>query len=716
MPEISVILPIYNAEPFLSQCLESIENQTFKDIEVLCVNDGSTDDSLETMRSFAERDNRFIVLDKPNGGYGHSLNYGLNRAKGRYISIIEPDDFIDPKMYEELFAFAEYSHHQADVIKGSYWEYFDARSDFGECLRKPNIIREMKQTPYIFSLKEDAEIFVHHPSIWSAIYRKEFLDINNIHFVEPKGAGWADNPFLVETLVKANKIIWVPKGYYYYRQTNPNASSFLKDFHIPFDRLREMRIILNDANVNDEIWGAFYRRELDYIRSTINEFGFKENDPEIYNLIYEVLSSIDEKILRSSRFIHPEDIIYFDHFLKEYDSSLLMNDVKEEHANVSKTYDISFIVPVVNQANLLPKLIDSISRNCSLDYEIILVDCGSTDRSLVTCRQIAKKGDNIKLLASPSDSLSEGLNKAIEHVSGKFFLILDSTRSINNENFNSIVNKALADNPDISIVDPEKRFITDLMCSTGRVQTSIKDGNVTITNIKPEDIAYCLFNLANIKDASVLFCSEFISANGLKLSSNDQSTNAITLACKALSVASTLHYSGTNCIEKAAEEPTIVPFLPDLHEDLVVDPPAILPGILDAFNEIKINDISLLKSKANLLVSAFMKDLTTRCFPETLYSYANAYLSTVQTACKNIEGKDFFDVEEYYDFQIISQKGLKAYLATQFLYKSNDVKYLQKSLDSVFSSSRFSIGSKIVEKGSKILSGRLQDAVKKHFQ
>lgn len=190
MPVISVILPIYNAEPFLSQCLQSIKDQTLKDIEVLCVNDGSTDNSLDTIKAFAKDDERFIVLDKPNGGYGHSLNYGLSYAQGTYISIIEPDDFIDQKMYEELYDFAASSNYQADIIKGSYWEYFDARSNFGECLRKPTIIREMKQVPYSFTLGEDAEVFAHHPSIWSALYRKDFLDFNSIRFVEPKGAGW----------------------------------------------------------------------------------------------------------------------------------------------------------------------------------------------------------------------------------------------------------------------------------------------------------------------------------------------------------------------------------------------------------------------------------------------------------------------------------------------------------------------------------------------
>ena len=111
-----------------------------------------------------------------------------------------------------------------------------------------------------------------------------------------------------------------------------------------------------------------------------------------------------------------------------------------------------------------------------------------------------------------------------------------------------------------------------------------------------------------------------------------------------------------------------------------------------------------------------MNDVTSRCFPETLHNYVAEYLPKIQDVCnKVLDGKKYFDVEEYYDFQIISKKGLKTYLATQFLYKSNDVKHFQNALDAVFSSVRYTVGSKLVDKGSKLLSGRLQNIVKRHL-
>ncbi|HJF64634.1 MAG TPA: glycosyltransferase, partial [Slackia equolifaciens] len=90
-PSLSVIIPIYNTERYLRECLESVLAQTLRGIEVVCVNDGSTDSSLSIMREYEDRDPRVRVVDKPNGGYGHSVNRGLSEARGEYVAVVEPD-------------------------------------------------------------------------------------------------------------------------------------------------------------------------------------------------------------------------------------------------------------------------------------------------------------------------------------------------------------------------------------------------------------------------------------------------------------------------------------------------------------------------------------------------------------------------------------------------------------------------------------------------
>ena len=99
-PLVSVLVPICNVERYLDQCLESARMQTLKDIEVICINDGSTDGSLDIINSYVNRDPRFKVIDKPNSGYGDSMNKGLEMASGKYVSILESDDFLDPEALE----------------------------------------------------------------------------------------------------------------------------------------------------------------------------------------------------------------------------------------------------------------------------------------------------------------------------------------------------------------------------------------------------------------------------------------------------------------------------------------------------------------------------------------------------------------------------------------------------------------------------------------
>ena len=115
MAKVSIVIPIYNVEKYLRQCLDSVVNQTLRDIEIICVNDGSKDSSLAIMKEYAERDERVKIIDKPNSGYGNSMNRGFDMACGEYIGIVESDDYADPEMFERLYATAK--ENELDVVK-----------------------------------------------------------------------------------------------------------------------------------------------------------------------------------------------------------------------------------------------------------------------------------------------------------------------------------------------------------------------------------------------------------------------------------------------------------------------------------------------------------------------------------------------------------------------------------------------------------------------
>ena len=128
MPKISVLIPIYNVEKYLRECLESLVNQTFQDIEFICINDGSTDSSLKILEEYAQKDSRIKIINKENSGYGASMNMGLDAASGEYIGIVESDDFVSSNMFEDLYNLAE--KNNADIVKSDYYTYLTSKNQY----------------------------------------------------------------------------------------------------------------------------------------------------------------------------------------------------------------------------------------------------------------------------------------------------------------------------------------------------------------------------------------------------------------------------------------------------------------------------------------------------------------------------------------------------------------------------------------------------------
>ncbi len=215
MPKVSVIVPIYNAQKYLNQCLDSIIGQTLKDIEIICINDGSTDNSLNILKEYAAKDDRIIVVNKPNTGYGHTMNVGLEHATGEYIGIVESDDFVDLEMFEQIYDIAK--KNSAEVVKSNYFEYKNKSNTF---------IENLKDCKYnnIFSPMEEQNVFFVSPSIWSGIYKRSLLINNNIKFNETPGASYQDTSFAFKVWASAKRVYLVNEAFLHYRKDNMDSS------------------------------------------------------------------------------------------------------------------------------------------------------------------------------------------------------------------------------------------------------------------------------------------------------------------------------------------------------------------------------------------------------------------------------------------------------------------------------------------------------------
>lgn len=225
MIKVSVVIPVYNAQKYLEQCLSSVVDQTLKEIEIICVNDGSTDGSPGIIRSFMEKDPRVRMIDKKNGGYGQSVNMGFDAARGEYLGIVEADDFAAPEMFEKLYGQAK--EHGVDVMKGAFFDYYTAprerivRRKIAERLLEGRVFRPSS----CFRTSLDAfDFFNVQPSVWSAVYRTEFIRGNGIRFLETPGASYQDTGFNFKVWSLAKRVMLTNEAFLYYRQDNTQSS------------------------------------------------------------------------------------------------------------------------------------------------------------------------------------------------------------------------------------------------------------------------------------------------------------------------------------------------------------------------------------------------------------------------------------------------------------------------------------------------------------
>ena len=221
MAKVSIIVPAYNVEPYLVECMESITRQTLEDIEIICINDGSTDGTLKILKRYAEKDSRIVLIDKENGGYGIGMNIGLSVATGEYIGIVEPDDFVPVNMFGDLYEIAK--ANDLDFVKADFYR-FERDSNGDMFLTYNHLDRKNQYYNKVFDPSHTPEAIRFIMNTWSGIYRKAFLDEYNIRHNETPGASFQDNGFWFQTFAFAKRGMIIDKPYYMNRRDNPNSS------------------------------------------------------------------------------------------------------------------------------------------------------------------------------------------------------------------------------------------------------------------------------------------------------------------------------------------------------------------------------------------------------------------------------------------------------------------------------------------------------------
>ncbi len=224
MPKVSIIMPCLNVVKFLKQCIDSVINQTLIDIEILIIDAGSTDGTLEILSEYQKKDSRIRLLHSAKKSYGYQVNQGISIAAGEYIGIVETDDFVQADMFDVLYAKA--LETKADYVKGISEAFCQGKNGVEWKYLIIPCKELMHQLEYCARPKDSPNLFLYDNFIWNGIYRKEF--IQNIKLSETPGAAFQDIGALFQIISKADKGVYIKHLVYHYRQDNLDASSYNK--------------------------------------------------------------------------------------------------------------------------------------------------------------------------------------------------------------------------------------------------------------------------------------------------------------------------------------------------------------------------------------------------------------------------------------------------------------------------------------------------------
>ncbi|MFI3211558.1 MAG: glycosyltransferase, partial [Peptostreptococcaceae bacterium] len=414
-PKITVILPIFNVSRYIFECLDCLINQTLEEIEIICVDDGSTDDSLEILKSYQKFDKRIIILTQENQSAGVARNTGLDIAKGEYISFIDPDDFLELSMLEKVYNKAK-ENNETDIVIFDYMI-------FNQFNKKINTaVLELPDYNGSFSYKDmiDTIFFKFQDQPWNKLYRLDFIKKNNLKFQNLYRCN--DVYFTNLALIVAKKIVVLDNKLIYYRVGTGNGSQDKINLH-PLSFYEAEIVLLNkfiEIGAYNDIKISFLNKVLIDTLDNINRI--KDNEVKLSTIKYVAKNlDVDFKITENPREFYIK--IFYDEFI-----TLKNKYAYVENCNNNTENDIpkiSIIIPIYNIGEYLDECLESVLSQTLKDIEIICIDDGSTDNSFSLLNKFKVNDKRIILLQQENQGAGIARNKGIKTARGEFIIFMD---------------------------------------------------------------------------------------------------------------------------------------------------------------------------------------------------------------------------------------------------------------------------------------------------
>lgn len=462
MVKVSAIIPVYNAEKYIEQCIGSLLQQTLGEIEIICVDDGSSDNSVEIINDFCKKDSRISLVRQKNSYAGVARNTGLKYAKGKYVVFLDADDFFAPDMLLSMYEKAESDHAQICICSaknfnektGEYtWPAHYLNTDFLPA-----------ETP--FSAAEISRRIFNavSPAPWTKLFRKDYIVDNGFQFQPLKKTN--DLFFVYTALACAERITYINKPFVNYRIENSSSlqgttAELSTDFYKALFALKEE---LQKKKIFTAFEQSFVNRSLSACLYALNKITNKENYLSVADFLRDsFFYHLD--VLGHSRgyFYNKSDFEKLAEILESTSAALWDSravvpaekpkvDISKWECPVEIANDgivkVSVIIPVYNVELYLNECVDSVINNTLKDIEIICVDDGSTDRSSEILAQYEKADSRIVVIRKENGGLSSARNAGVAAATGEYIVFLDSDDYIEPKALEYLYAEAKKDNLD----------------------------------------------------------------------------------------------------------------------------------------------------------------------------------------------------------------------------------------------------------------------------
>ena len=473
--KVSIVVPVYNTGKYLYECLDSIINQSLKDIEIICVNDGSTDNSLEILEEYAEKDSRVKIFTIENKGISIARNIGIEQANGKYVGFVDSDDYVNEYMFEKLYISCELNNLDLAMCKISLFD--DETGEVNNELDYYNLGVFEGFEKDVFNADDTVsftcDIVVN---VYNKLFRKSFLEDNSIEF--PQNLIFEDEIFFIKTYLTAQRISIVNEFLYYYRLNRSGSITYLKKDNNYVDIVsiyKKEREFFREINKYEKYKVLLANRMLFLIlaRYTQTSPKYKEN---FYNVFKEDLIEVlsDEEI---------KDNLSLN--VKNRVSKIIESKNYDEFSQLDQFKIFSIIVVCHNAEYYLDVGINSIlNQHFSFEsnVQLILVNNGSDDDTGSICHKYQMLyPENVVYIENDEQmDINDVQDEAEKYVKGDYTILLDEPYKLNRDVLSSLILKVNDDLCDALVVtvhqfegDFEKSRFTynfrDLDSHTGKI-------------------------------------------------------------------------------------------------------------------------------------------------------------------------------------------------------------------------------------------------------